>query len=168
MWDFIWRNCKDLSSLAIKSLCCSLVQSHFNYCSSVWSPSYNVDCAKLEKVQKIFLRAVEFKFDHSHVKNDYSWIMGKMRIVPLKCSSTYFSRLCFAWLNFNGNIDSAYLLGCLSFVLPAVNSCITRNNIFSNFEKVHNKNLSVVLAEPCCLHSCYHYHFGFSCIGNAL
>ena len=87
---------------------------------------YNVDSDKLERVQKKILRAVEFKFSHSHRKCDYSWIMDKMGILPLTIRRRVFDPRDLRRL-INGNIDSSYLLNCLSFLLPAAHSRTTRN-----------------------------------------
>ena len=83
MWGFIWRNCHELSPLVLKSLYCSLVRTHLDYCSPVWSPLYNVDRVLLENAQKKFLRALEFKVGFKHIKGDYNWIQHHFNIQPL-------------------------------------------------------------------------------------
>ena len=130
MWGFIWRHCKDLSPLALKSLYCSLVRSHFDYCSSVWFPFYKIDYERLERVQNKFLRTVEFKMGHSHIKGDYRWIMDKCQIHSL-IIRWKISDACVLHDIINGHIDNPSLLNRLSFLIPAVDSRTTRSrNIF--------------------------------------
>mgnify|MGYP005984779907 FL=1 len=130
MWGFIWRHSSDLSPSALKSLYCSLVRSNFDYCSPVWSPIYKVDSERLEKVQKKFLRTMEFKSGHRHVKGSYNWIMNMLDIQSL-FRRRLIADACFLHGIINGHIDQPYLLGKLSFLLPVISSRITRSkNIF--------------------------------------
>ena len=62
MLGFVKRNTKDFLNIpSIKLLYCSLVRPHLEYCSSVWSPSYNVHIQAIENVQHKFLRYIAFK-----------------------------------------------------------------------------------------------------------
>ena len=143
MWGFIWRNCKDLSASALRILYCSLVRSHLEYCSSVWCPIYNVDSLLLEKVQKKFLRTIEFKMGHRHVRGEYSWIMSCFNIQELGIRRSINDAHTLHNI-INGRIDNSELLRRLTFLVPASGSCTTRSrNIFrirlatSNLAKNH-------------------------------
>ena len=62
MLGFIKRNTKDFLNIpSIKLLYCSLVRPHLEYCSSVWSPSYNVHIQAIDRVQHKFLRYIAYK-----------------------------------------------------------------------------------------------------------
>ena len=126
IWGLIWRNCKDLSPVALKTLFCSLVCSHLEYCSSIWLPIYHVDSELLEKVQKRFLRTLEYKLGRRHNKGDYQWIMNKFNIQTLSVRRQI-ADACVLHGIINGYIDNPDLLAKLSFVVPAVDSRSTRN-----------------------------------------
>ncbi|KAG5890954.1 hypothetical protein JTB14_026309 [Gonioctena quinquepunctata] len=62
MLGFIKRTaCDSTNTTAIKSLYFSLVRSHLDYCSTVWSPHYVTYKVKLEAVQHNLLRYIAFK-----------------------------------------------------------------------------------------------------------
>ena len=121
MWGFIWRICKDLSPLSLKTLYCSLVRSKLEYCSPVWTPIYKVDLEMLEKIQKRFLRTLEFKVGHRHIIGDYSWVMHTFNIPPLSVRRRVYDACVLHGL-INGRIDNPHLLSELSFIVPVSNS----------------------------------------------
>ena len=130
MWGFIWRHCKELSPVALRTLYCSLVRSHLEYCGSVWSPIYNVDVELLEKVQKKFLRSLEFRIGYKHIKGDYNWIMHSFNITQLSVRR-HISDACVLHNIIHGFIENSDLLARLSFLVPFSNSRSTRSrNIF--------------------------------------
>ena len=132
MWDFVWRNGKDLSLQALKILYCSLVRSQFDYFSSVSSPIYSTDCQLLENVQKKFLRTLEFKLGRSHVRGNYSWIMNAFNIQTLNIRRCI-SDACVLHSIINNSIDNSFLLARLSFLVPTIDSCSTLVKTFSEF-----------------------------------
>ena len=126
MLGFKWR-C-DLSQWSIKLLYISFVRSHLEYCSPVWNPYYRVDCDLLERVQKKFLRLIEFKLNRTHHQGDYTWICSYLNINSLE-DRRCMSDICFLHGLINGNIDNSLLLSKLTFLIPAANSRITRSSV---------------------------------------
>lgn len=52
---FVKRFCSDIRDIAtLKTLYCSLVQTHLEYCSTVWLPFYEIHKNKIERVLKQF------------------------------------------------------------------------------------------------------------------
>src|SRR5699024_10332195 len=120
MWGFIWRNCKEMSSNALKILYCSLVRSVLEYCSPIWYPIYNTDVTLIERVQKKFLRSIEFKEHHLHQRGDYEWVMSLLNIKSLESRRNAFD-LCTLHALVNCNLISSDLLAKLVFLIPNMN-----------------------------------------------
>lgn len=59
---FILRLSADFKNIkTYKILYCAFVRSHLEYASQVWNPNYNVYIDRIERVQKRFLRFLQFK-----------------------------------------------------------------------------------------------------------
>ena len=64
MLGFVKRVTADFTNVkSLKTLYCSLVRSHLEYCSSVWSPYYAVHINKIEQIQHKFLRYAAYKLN---------------------------------------------------------------------------------------------------------
>lgn len=62
MLGFVMRTAKPFKQLdTFKILYSSLVRSHLEYCSSVWTPIYKVDRDSIESIQRRFLRQLSIK-----------------------------------------------------------------------------------------------------------
>ena len=62
MLGFIRRHTKDFKDISVLAiLYCSLVLSHLEYCSSIWSPSQTYLIENLERVQKRAVKWLAFK-----------------------------------------------------------------------------------------------------------
>ena len=128
MLGLIWRHCRTLSVSALKTLYFSLVQSNLQYCSPVWSPFYRKDIDLLERVQKKFLRLLEFKLNRVHQRGDYTWIMCNLKILSLEDQRKMYD-VCFLHGLVNGYIDNPSLLRQLTFLIPPSNSRKTRSTV---------------------------------------
>lgn len=62
MLGFVNRSCKDFNSNTLKLVYCSLVISHLEYASLIWSPYYSVHIRIIESMQNAILRMCAFKF----------------------------------------------------------------------------------------------------------
>ncbi|WP_219823680.1 hypothetical protein, partial [Enterobacter cloacae complex sp. 2DZ2F20B] len=92
--------------------------SHLVYCSSLWYPNYKTDCDLLERVQKKFLRLLEFKLGRTHIQGNYTWVMCNFHINSLE-THRIISDISFLRGLINGEIDNACLLEKLSFIVIA-------------------------------------------------
>ena len=126
MWGLIWRHCKDMSSHALKVLYCSLVRSVLEYASSVWHPTCDTHISLLERVQKKFLRSIEFKEHHLHQQGEYEWVMSFLNIKSLEIRRDI-TDLCVLHAIINNHIDSNDLLAKLMFRVPNKNCRTTRS-----------------------------------------
>ena len=85
MLGFIKRNTKDFLNIpSIKLLYCSLVRPHLEYCSSVWSPSYNVHIQAIDRVQHKFLRYIAYKKQQTFDDINYSDLENSIQISTLQ------------------------------------------------------------------------------------
>ncbi|CAH2011323.1 unnamed protein product [Acanthoscelides obtectus] len=85
MLGFIKRNTSEFTNIgAIVTLYTSLVRSHLENCSSVWSPYYVTYQDMLDGVQRKFLRYIAYK-KHISIENlDYNALEKELRIGSLR------------------------------------------------------------------------------------
>ena len=82
---FIKRCTRDFLSIAsIRVLFCSLVRPHLDYCSSVWSPHYDVHVQAIERVQHKFLRYISYKEHQGVDEINYTEIENSLNITTLQ------------------------------------------------------------------------------------
>uniref|UniRef100_A0A8D8Z4X9 Uncharacterized protein n=1 Tax=Cacopsylla melanoneura TaxID=428564 RepID=A0A8D8Z4X9_9HEMI len=81
---FVYRNSKEFRNPnTFRTLYCSLVRPGLEYCSTLWSPQYNIWTDEIESVQKKFLRFLRFK-DYSNRQIANNDLLKKYDLLPLK------------------------------------------------------------------------------------
>uniref|UniRef100_A0A6P7FX35 Uncharacterized protein LOC114331715 n=1 Tax=Diabrotica virgifera virgifera TaxID=50390 RepID=A0A6P7FX35_DIAVI len=112
---YIKRVTSDFTSIQpLKILYCSLVRSHLEYCSSVWSPYYQLYSDKIENVQHKFLRHVAFKLgQYMH----YDDILQMLNITTLKSRRLHHDLILLFKL-VNSQIDCPDMLAKINFAVP--------------------------------------------------
>ena len=130
MLGFVWRHCHMLSTFSLKTLYCSLVRSHLEYCSPIWFPFYKTDNDYLERIQKKFLRCLEFRMHWPHHKGQYEIITNFINLPSLH-TRRILSDGCLLHGVINAHIVSPEILSQLDFYVPDPSVCNTRSvNIF--------------------------------------
>lgn len=118
VFGFLKRNSKNFSNAkTITVLFESLVRSHLEYVSIIWSPYYDVSINRIEKIQKRFTRFAlrnNFSFDNMPVYESRCDMLG---IKTLKSRSKLQSILFIKDI-LDSNIDSPDLLNLLPFLVP--------------------------------------------------
>lgn len=132
---YVTRNCRHFSVNTFKMVYLSLVVSHLEYSSIIWSPYYHVHSNTIEKVQNKFLRYCAYKMQYTIEDHNYSNIMKELNLQSLKTRRTI-NDLCFIYKLLNGSINSPELLELITFNIPKKN--FRNHNLF--FIALHSSN----------------------------
>jgi len=121
MLGFLFRTCKYFRNYdALKSIYFSLVRSHVEFSSIVWSPQYNVHSERIEKVQRKFTRVVYRKLFNTNQDLSYDERCRLLQVQPLHARRSI-SSACFMFDLLLGQIDSSNLLSKLNFTTNNLN-----------------------------------------------
>ena len=132
MLGFIFRVGRDLSVSSLRLLYCSLVRSHLEYASVVWSPLYGIYKDQLERVQRKFIKFCAYKLDMTDRLEDVQLYLD----LPSLEDRRRLSDLYFIYKIINGYIDCPHLLSQISLKIPS--RSLRRSEIFS--VTVHRTN----------------------------
>lgn len=119
MLGFVKRNTKHIhDTRAILCLYNALVRSILEYCSVIWSPYYNINISRVERVQHKFSTYLLFK--HHFPNNDLCY-ETRLQLCGLKSleSRRRDAMLLFLYKLLNGMIDCGELTESISFRVPA-------------------------------------------------
>lgn len=121
---FIYRSCRELRSAScLKALYCSLVRSKLEYASLIWYPIYSTHIARLESVQRRFLKFMTFILDGVYPLQGFNHelLLARCEFVSLETRHTI---LCVKFLFnlLNNLIDCPELLERVTFLVPRLNS----------------------------------------------
>jgi Reverse transcriptase (RNA-dependent DNA polymerase) len=127
MLGFMKRVTNDFSDLlAIKTLYCSLVRPHLEYCPSVWSPYYKIHCSKMERIQHKFLRYTAYKSGIPAADVDYPVIESSLNLSSLYLRRKHHDlKLLFNLLS--AKIDCRFLLEKIYLAVPVKNTRSTNS-----------------------------------------
>lgn len=135
---FIIRNASDFkNALTIKLLYFSLVRSLIEYASLIYSPYYNVEWTKIERVQNRFLRfaARRLRLPCNYFGHEYGYLREVLCIPTIKSRFLY-ADLLFLYNILNGKIYCPSILTSIKFAVPIRS---TRNYSFFHL-KFHRTN----------------------------
>uniref|UniRef100_A0A6P7FIH9 Uncharacterized protein LOC114328385 n=1 Tax=Diabrotica virgifera virgifera TaxID=50390 RepID=A0A6P7FIH9_DIAVI len=119
MLGFIIRTSRCLHNInSIRLIYISLVRSVLEYCSVVWSPTYEVHIAKLEKVQNKFIRYLSFKLHKPLSDHSYSEIRNELNL-PRLSSRRMYADVLFLHKLLNSKINCNDLLSLIDFNVPS-------------------------------------------------
>lgn len=166
MLGFIIRTTKHFKmAKSHKILYCSLVRSQLEYASQVWNPKYDIYTHKIERIQKKFLKFLNFKHK-INVDSDYENICRHHHLLPLTLRREA-SDLTLLLHLLNARIDSGELLSMINMQVPPrintrrnhlkfhVNSYVANyrsnsyfNRVFDNFNRKYSEYTDILLAKP--------------------
>lgn len=157
MLGFIMRSSKYFHNInLLKILYFAFVRSKLEYASIIWYPYYTSHSLTIERVQKRFLKYLNFKATGTY--NDpsinYDNLLSKFNVVSLfqrrkKCSGLFMVKLI------DGSIDSPQLLSQVQFNIPRISS---RN---SNTFFVPTAKTNILLRSPI-IHMCTNANIMFN------
>lgn len=163
---FVIRSTKHFTTVkTLKILYCSLVRSQLEYACQVWNPQYEIYINKIEKIQKKFLRFVNYKHKiNSHP--DYFNNCKHHHLLPLVLRREA-ADLTFLHNLTNGRVDCSELLSHIKIQIPTrINSrrgyiklheevCLTNyrlnsffNRTFHDFNKNYSADSDLFTAKP--------------------
>jgi hypothetical protein len=115
---FIIRICRPFSNLyTLKVVYVSLVRSILEFSSVVWSPYYAVHKAQIERVQRKFLRHINFRLGIPYDRLDYGLLSDIMGLSDLSDRRILLD-LSFLHKIVNSGIDCPNILELLNFHIP--------------------------------------------------
>lgn len=118
MLGFVLRQCKNFKKPSTKKIMYnSLVRSHLEYCSIVWSPGYSVHVARIERVQKRFLWHLAFSCNMGKKLKSYRDRLKYFGMASLERRRRMID-LVFLKKLVVGNFNCPDLLSKVSFHLP--------------------------------------------------
>lgn len=121
---FLIRNSNSFKVSTVKILYCSLVRSVLEYLSPIWSPHYTLHVHSIERIQRKFLRYINYKLGILAENFDSNFILTTLNVSTLESRRTVGD--CVALFKIlNNKIDCPDLLEKINFRVPAAN---TRNN----------------------------------------
>jgi hypothetical protein len=113
---FVLRVCKPFSELAvIKVVYFAYVRSILEYISPIWSPQYTTYKERLEKIQKIFINHLNFRY-RKPINNYIDDCMG-YKLLPLERRRKVLD-MGFLHDIINSKIDCPHLLSKITFRTP--------------------------------------------------
>ena len=115
MLGFIYRNTKNFKNIiSMKMLYFSLVRSHLEFGSMVWSPNYALYINQLENVQYKFLKLTCNKLNLTIDRDSYHFQSTYLGVSLCEIRRSV-ADLMFLYDLLNGNIDSSELLSMVGF-----------------------------------------------------
>lgn len=132
IYGFIVRNCRGFSNvIALKSLFFAYVRSKLEYCSNIWNPHYNIHVARIESLQRKFLKYLVFKIDNTYPERgiEYQLLLDRFNFDSLELRRLLASLTCLFKLVHNV-IDCPELLYLINFNVPQFNN--RQNLMFYN------------------------------------
>jgi hypothetical protein len=115
---FMLRTVSGFKSIAsLKLLYMSTVRTILDFNSPIWSPNYAVHVDGLEKVQRKFLRHVNYLLGISREHLNYDYLYTHTGLTPLQVRRTFFD-LVFLYKILNYSYDSPELLQNINIRIP--------------------------------------------------
>lgn len=95
------------------------VRSKLEYCSNIWDPHYNIHVARIEGLQRKFLKYLVFKIDNTYPERgiEYQLLLDRFNLDSLELRRLLASLTCLFKLVHN-IIDCPELLYLINFNVP--------------------------------------------------
>jgi hypothetical protein len=142
------------NAFTLKVLYYSFVRSILEFGSVVWSPHFDIHKSRLERIQKIFCKSLDYRAGYYNL--DYFSSAARHNLSPLEKRRAYLDVL-FLFKVIRNQIDSNELLGNISFKISrllsrskptfSISSCRTKyakNSFFRRTCNVYNESLNEI------------------------
>lgn len=140
MLGFIVRISKDFKNInTLKILFTSLVRSILEYNSTIWSPVFNNHINTIERVQRKFLRCINFRLGIPLETIDYDFLLHSLKLLKLSDRRKIFD-LIFLYKIVNYLLDSPDILMLIQFHVPTIRSRSSSMYYCDNYTTVSGYN----------------------------
>ena len=115
---FIKRNLYNFNNIyCIKTVYSSFVRSILEYCTIIWSPVYQTQINKIERVQNKFLRFASYKLQIPVEDINYEVIRNLINLAELSCRTKEAGQL-FLYKLLNNMLNAPEILARVNFNVP--------------------------------------------------
>lgn len=136
MLGFVKRSTEQFTNLrTINLLFVSLIRPILEYCSVIWSPSYDCHIARIEGVQRKFIKYMCYKAGINYHSNNYPFLNNYFSLPELQKRREFFD-VVFVFKVLNYLIKCSQILG--HFSLNAPTHLLRSNNLLN--EAYHRTN----------------------------
>lgn len=150
---FLKRSLRDFSDLlCFKTLYCAYIRSTLEYASQVWSPYYNININRLERVQRKFLRFCAYKMSIPSDHIIYSEIQRQLNLPSLE-QRRKFIDMNTIYKIINCDIDCSPLLSMILINVPQ--RCLRNYDLFKIIHHRTNYGRSSFVNRSCELCNVY-------------
>ncbi|XP_046683422.1 uncharacterized protein LOC124369458 [Homalodisca vitripennis] len=104
--------------LSFKTLYCTLVRPHLEYCCVIWSPHQKYLIEDLERVQRRFLRLVALRLGYGYLEVSTREVASLLQLPALETRRFYHDAI-FLFRLVNSTVDCPELLERICFRVPA-------------------------------------------------
>jgi hypothetical protein len=136
---FLLRLGSDFQNVqSFRTLYVSLVRPLLEYATVVWSPHYAVHSAAIERVQRKFLRFINFKLGFTRDELDYTNLMRLLNLNLLEDRRRLLD-VSFLYKLLRGEVDSIELLSKIGLHIPTRNTrqCVTFHELGTSVNYVY-------------------------------
>lgn len=126
---FVIRVCKHFTEIScIKLVYFAYVRSGLEYASSIWSPCYSIYKEKIERIQSIFLKHLNYRLKRE--SSEYLDSCRTHNLLPLTIRRELLDMLLLYDI-VNGKIDCSELVGLVSLRTPTRRTRVTCRTLFN-------------------------------------
>jgi hypothetical protein len=116
---FVIRTCKPFKNVnTIKTIYFAYVRSVIEYASPIWNPQYAIYIDRLERLQKILIRHLKYRFPKPEAYKTYKESCYQYGLTPLEDRRKVLD-LCLLYDIVNGNLDCPELVESVKYNIPS-------------------------------------------------
>lgn len=137
---FIMRLSREFKHVkSFKILYCTYVRSILEYASEIWNPRYNIYISRIERIQRKFVRYLNYRTFNKELNKDYISACKKYHLLPLSTRRDI-SDLMFLLKIFSNKVDCPELISKFQLYVPNRSRRYTPTFVLSNTSSNYRQN----------------------------